>query len=75
MIAKCISVCGAPLPTGKRMTECLSLCMSHHLKIKTACCDFNDEMAVRKAWEMMEKGECWEAPIVEMMKMTEMMSM
>jgi hypothetical protein len=72
MIAKSISVCGAPLPVGKRMEECLSLCMKHGVKVKTDYCSFDDEEAVRKAWMMMETRHCFEAPVVEMCKPSEM---
>ncbi|BGP19269.1 hypothetical protein JCM10213v2_007356 [Rhodosporidiobolus nylandii] len=68
MLAKHLTVCGAPMPSSLAIKDCLAMCEKAAIRVKTECVKFEDENKVKEAWRKMEQGECFEAPVVEVMQ-------
>ncbi|GAA5895757.1 hypothetical protein JCM6882_001372 [Rhodosporidiobolus microsporus] len=74
LIAKNISVCGAPLPQTHDLRQCLELCHRAHIKVSTHCVDFHNENEVRSAWRAVEEGNKFDAEIVEVCRFEDVMA-
>ncbi|GAA6038295.1 hypothetical protein JCM8097_003929 [Rhodosporidiobolus ruineniae] len=68
VLAKSISVCGAPIPTYKHMQDALELSEKAKIRIDVDRVPFEDQNRVREAWREMERGERFEAPVVEIVR-------
>ncbi|GAA5853855.1 hypothetical protein JCM8547_007474 [Rhodosporidiobolus lusitaniae] len=72
IIARNISVTGAPVPVGREIERCLELCRKHDVQVQVDRVDFQDENAVREAWRRMEQRDCFQCPVVEVCRMDQM---
>ncbi|GAA5995579.1 hypothetical protein JCM11641_006912, partial [Rhodosporidiobolus odoratus] len=66
IIAKNISITGAPTSISHDLRRCLDLCEKGRVRPEIECVRFEDEGRVRELWREVEKGERFEAPVVEM---------
>ncbi|GAA5821669.1 hypothetical protein JCM11251_000963 [Rhodosporidiobolus azoricus] len=73
LLAKNISVSGAPVPHMKALRDCLDLCHKAHIKVSTHCIKFDNENEVQSAWRSVEQNDKFGAMVVEVCPFEKMM--